>query len=482
MKHFLYALSVITIPLFFYENSTFAQDSTMLSKATCFPDKLLSSINAKSEATNSKLVRETTRYLQHMAKEEQKLRRKVSISDSTTAQIIFGNAASQYALLLQQINDPLAKSSGLPQNYLPHLDSLQTALKFFDRSNSPHLKNAETELLLKKARGNIDMLQDKFSQVENIKQFMNQRKKLLENQLLSYGLTKDLVRLQKQVYYYQAHVEAYKQQFNNPSVLEARAMEILRKTTLFKNFFKEHSQLAGLFRLPETGQPGRIAGFASLQTRESLEQQMLQRFGSLPDVQQMEVRQIKRAQLELNQLKDKINKLSPGSGDGEMPNFRPNDQKTRSFLKRLEVGTNLQTVKSNYFFPSTSDIALSVGYKINDKSTAGVGGSYKMGWGRDIRHVTISHQGIGLRSFIDVKIKGSFWLSGGAEMNYRSQFSNFELLDNFSPWQKSALLGLSKKYRISKTLKGNMQLMYDFLSREQVPRTQSVLFRIGYVW
>ena len=194
----------------------------------------------------------------------------------------------------------------------------------------------------------------------------------------------------------------------------------------------------------------------------------------------MAVHQINEGQSQLNKLKDKITKLSSRSDDGEMPDFKPNRQKTKSFLKRMELGTNLQTVKSNNFFPSTSDLALSVGYKLNDKSTIGIGSSYKMGWGKDIRHISVTHQGIGLRSFVDVKLRGSIWISGGAEMNYRSQFSNFEILNDYTPWQKSALLGLSKKYQVSKKLKGNMQLLYDFLSKQQIPRTQPVVFRIGY--
>jgi len=39
---------------------------------------------------------------------------------------------------------------------------------------------------------------------------------------------------------------------------------------------------------------------------------------------------------------------------------------------------------------------------------------------------------------------------------------------------------LSKKYQVSKNLKGEMKLLWDFLSYQQVPRTQTILFRIGY--
>ena len=72
------------------------------------------------------------------------------------------------------------------------------------------------------------------------------------------------------------------------------------------------------------------------------------------------------------------------------------------------MGTNLQTVKGNNFFPSTTDMAISVGYKLNDKSIIGIGSAYKMGWGKDIRHIAITHQGIGLRSFVDYRIKEVF--------------------------------------------------------------------------
>jgi hypothetical protein len=190
---------------------------------------------------------------------------------------------------------------------------------------------------------------------------------------------------------------------------------------------------------------------------------------------------IQAAQTQLSALKDKISKLGGGSGsDADLPDFKPNQQKTKSFLKRLEYGTNIQTQKSGTYFPTTTDLALSVGYKLNDKSTIGIGASYKLGLGQDIRHIAISHQGMGLRSFADFKLKGNIWISGGGELNYLAAFRNFHILDDFSPWQKSALLGLTKKYKAGKKLKGNMQLLYDFLWQQQVPRAQPVVFRVGY--
>ena len=163
-----------------------------------------------------------------------------------------------------------------------------------------------------------------------------------------------------------------------------------------------------------------------------------------------------------------------------MPDFKPNNQKAKSFLERIEWGSNLQTTKGNLYFSKTCDIGLSAGYKLNDKSIIGIGASYKVGLGQSWQNIAITHQGAGLRTFVDFKLKGNFWISGGAELNYRNEFRRIEVLKDLNAWQQSALLGISKKYKVGKKFKGNAQLLYDFLWKQQQPRTQAVVFRVGY--
>jgi len=83
---------------------------------------------------------------------------------------------------------------------------------------------------------------------------------------------------------------------------------------------------------------------------------------------------------------------------------------------------------------------------------------------------------------LDWKIKGTFWASGGFEMNYRSAFNTIQELQDVSSWQQSGLIGLSKVVSVkSKFLKRTKaQLYWDFMSYQQVPRTQPVIFRLGY--
>jgi len=125
-----------------------------------------------------------------------------------------------------------------------------------------------------------------------------------------------------------------------------------------------------------------------------------------------------------------------------------------------------------------------MGYRLTDKSVIGVGASYKLGLGHGWNNVRLSQEGAGLRSYVDWKLMGSFWITGGYEMNYRTAFNSIAQLQSLNAWQQSGLIGLSKVIDVKSKFfkKTKLQLLWDFLSFHQVPRAQPVLFRIGYGW
>ena len=139
----------------------------------------------------------------------------------------------------------------------------------------------------------------------------------------------------------------------------------------------------------------------------------------------------------------------------------------------------MQNAQSTVLLPTTSVIALTVGYKMSDKATTGIGASYILGLGKGINHIRLSNQGAGLRSFVDFKAKGSIWITGGLEYNYYEAFAKLSQLEDIIAWQKSALVGITKKYKIGKK-NGNMQLLYDFLSNRKITSGKALKFRIGW--
>jgi hypothetical protein len=244
--------------------------------------------------------------------------------------------------------------------------------------------------------------------------------------------------------------------------------------------------LASMFRMPtdDPNDPAYLQSLAGLQTRVQVNQMIQNQIGSGgPNAMNQIQNNIQQAREQMQQLKNKITQYGSGSSDDIMPEgFKPSNQKTKSFLKRLEFGTNIQMQRAQYYFPVTSDLGLSVGYKLNDKSIVGIGASYKVGLGSGWDNISFSQEGAGLRSYIDCKLKGSFWISGGFEANYKTALNNVAQLKNLNAWQQSGLIGLSKVVDVKSSFfkKTKVQFLWDFLSYQQVPKTQAVLFRIGY--
>jgi hypothetical protein len=480
-----------------------AQDANTIDTATIrlkSPEKYIDAVADKAKGIEEKLNKKSEKALAQLKKQENKIIKKLEKIDSTAAKQLKENATARYKELEEKLKNP-----GKLQQYIPHLDSLGTSLNFLTdlpagalakAGNSQLLKNTkEVQDKLKDAITKVDALKAQLQKAENLKQFLKERKEYLREKVtaimngskaspLRGGLEGALKQLNKKVYYYSQQIAEYKEILKDPKKIEKKALELLAKTKFFQEFMRKNSMLASLFRMPgDPNDPSAQASLAGLQTRaqvNSLIQTQIAAGG--PNAMQQFQQNLQAAQTQLNQLKDKF--LSSPSGDGgEMPEgFKPNSQKTKSFLQRIELGTNIQNQKSNGLLPTTSDLGLSVGFKINDKSIIGVGSSFKMGWGKNIQHIQLSGQGASLRSFVDIKLKGSFWISGGYEMKYRNAFKSIASLQNYNAWQQSGLIGVSKVVSIKSKLfkKTKLMLLWDILSNQQIPRAQPIVFRVGY--
>jgi hypothetical protein len=444
------------------------------------PANYLSQLSGKLNDVSDKLDKKSSKALSQLQRQEEKIRRKLSRLDSSKAKQVFSDAEAKYKELEQKLNNP----SSLTQ-YIPYLDTLKTSMKFLENNKELLGKVKDLDKTFSGATDKLKGLESSLAKAENLKAFIRERKGYLKEQLENLPFSKELKKLNKQAYYYSAQLQEYKSLLKDQKRLERKALELLAKSKQFQSFMRKNSQLASLFRLPDVDNPASATSLAGLQTRASVNSLIQDRIGTGADAQAMFRQNVQGAQSQLASLKEKISKYSSGnignsSSDMEQPDFKPNDQKTKSFLKRLEYGGNLQSQRARQVFPVTSDIALSLGYKLNDKSVIGVGASYKLGLGKGWNDIKLSNEGVGIRSFIDWKLKGSLFLSGGYEQNYRNAFYSLEQLRGLSGWQRSGLIGLSKKYSVSKKLKGNVQLLWDFLSYQQRPQTQAVLFRVGY--
>jgi len=453
-----------------------------------FPNRLFSKIQNKTDRLDAQLTRQTEKYLERLARKENKIRRNLFKTDSNAAKNLFDGAQQKYQQLEQKINTAESGAGKtLSGEYMPNVDSLKGSLSFLSQNQkllslslSPALQGQAASSL-----ASFNQLQSKFQSADEAKEFIRQRKQQLKDALSRYsnslGLKKYLDEYNKEVYYYSQQVREYKEILNDPEKLEQKALTLLNQLPAFRDFMKNNSQLAGFFNI--AGNYGTAQGVEGLQTREQVQQLIQGQIGSGgPNAMASLQSSMESAHQQLDQFKDKLSALGGGSGDIDMPDFKPNNQKTKPFLKRLELGTNLQTTRSSYFFPTTTDIGWSLGYKISNNNVIGIGGSYKIGWGSDIQHIHVSSEGASIRSFVDVQMKKNFYASGGMEYNWQQPINSFQQIRNLNQWQQSGLIGVSKLVSVQNKLikKTKLQLLWDFLSYYQLPRTQPFKFRVGY--
>ncbi|MBN9383834.1 MAG: hypothetical protein J0H74_23965 [Chitinophagaceae bacterium] len=458
--------------------SCFAQDQPDKGNAILnLPSKFFNRIQRKTASLDEQLTRQTEKYLKKTAKQEERLRRKLYKVDSNAAKSMFAGSAERYTALSQKLVSDTGSSGsfGLKGEYQAYTDSLQGMLKFM--GSDPAAAGSLRQL---------QALQAKMQDADQVKEYTRERKQQISQYIQQHTnliglLGKDYQGFNQDVYYYSQQVRTYREMLNDPDKLTKETLAVLGKLPAFQAFMKENSYLAGLFSLPANY--GSTASLAGLQTRDQVAALINQQVTAGGAGGQAALQaNLQSAQSQLDGYKDKLSKLGAGSGDIDMPDFKPNNQKAKSFWRRLEYGTNFQTTRNNYYFPTVLDFGLSVGYKLSDRSTLGIGASYKLGWGNGIQHIAFSSQGVGIRSFIEVKIKGSFSLSGGMELNHTTPFSAYQQLRHWDDWTKSGLVGVTKtvsmKSRVFKKTK--VALLWDFLSYQQAPRTQAILFRIGY--
>jgi hypothetical protein len=446
------------------------------------PQKFIRQTGTKAAKYAKRITGKTEKTLTKLARWEGKIKALLEKASPETAQRLFGNGQLTFAGMLVQYQKGQQIVNGYGKQYDEYRDRLGNTMDYLSAQNTK----------AKEAGKQLKQLDSLVENTEAFQQFMKERKKQLIQQSIQYmGKSKYLKKMNSEAWYYVETLRNYKEIFQDEKKAEELAGKLLHMVPGFEDFLQRKSAVAGLFGFNTLQQVGDGApNLAGLQTRASVQNLIQQQFGSGPNAQQALAQNVQQAQAQLSQLKDKI--AQGGNSDGELSSFKPNNTKTKIFLQRIEYTANVGFGKINPLATGTNsnaiaDIALGIGYKLNDKSTVGVGASYKLGMG-SLQRVRLSGQGIGLRSFIDWKLEKQLYISGGYEMNYLPAMEGLRIAAPFGSntadtWQKSGLIGIAKKMKVRTKWfsASSVQLLYDVLHRQQRPVGQAFIFRVGYV-
>lgn len=437
------------------------------------PDSVTHSLSGKEEKLFGKLEKKYRKLTDELGKKRKKLLSSFFSQEKKIIGILNSDKVVGIDSLYTRFNGSLEGNTlvgGMNRlnHYLPAMDSLATGINYL-RMNGMGQLNSLSDV--------TRQFQDEWNRTQLVQDFISDRYKQIQATVANTPAMQMLKKVQKDMVYYQLQIVRYKQLLRDPDQLLGAALQVAKNQPGFAAYMSGNSQLAALFGVGNTNAATPLAG---LQTITGTQQQLTQQIAGagISNPSQFLTEQLNKGDELVQVLQQKVNQFG-GGAQMEMPDFKPNMQRTKKFLERWVWGINLQSQRPNGWLPTTTDLGLMTGYQFSDKIIAGGGLSYKMGWGKSISHIRFSHEGVGIRLFADMKLKGSIWISGGYEWNHQAAFSRISDLSSLSSWQRSGLIGLSKKYSIGKK-KGSIQLLWDFLSYEQVPQGRALKFRVGY--
>jgi hypothetical protein len=151
-----------------------------------FPNSFLNKVQNKYANLEDRLTKQTEKYLMRLAKREKRLKKKLARIDSAAAEQTFGNIDAQYNKMLVAVRAdslPLKKGSG---TYIPMIDSVKTSLAFLNKNNSLLDPGKEVTGKLKESVSQVNQLQSRLQQSEQVKAFIQQRKQQIKSSLSKF--------------------------------------------------------------------------------------------------------------------------------------------------------------------------------------------------------------------------------------------------------------------------------------------------------
>jgi hypothetical protein len=465
-------LLFIVLSCFSGRGTTEAQDSTKRKADIDIPGRYFDAILKNANEIQSRLNRHTKKFLRRLEAREKKMKKKLGRKDSILAKEVFGDIKELYKTM-QDERFPFSTISGF---YSSHLDSLLTCLSFLHRNALAD--HSRLERLQVSLNGTLN----RYSLTEMAGKKLIERERYLLQMIGRSPARSGLQKFRRELEVFQKKFSGYKQRLEDPGRIESGLMEIFAEHPAYRQFYINNSRLSSLFAIPGNIQDHNsqinIHFSKRIQTRISLMQTAGARIAGLDSLN----KELLSPGGKLSAVKNKLRSYKTGQEDAKLDGnerLKTNSQTGKTFFQRIELGTNIQSQRARHLFPVSSDIAISAGYKINDNTIAGIGISNRLGYGRGWDAIRISYEGLGVRTFLDHKMKGNLYLTGGYELNCLT-FRAISQLKEVPLWQKSGLIGLSRKYKLGKVLKGEMKLLWDFMSYSQKPSAQPILFRLGY--
>lgn len=282
------------------------------------------------------------------------------------------------------------------------------------------------------------------------------------------SLQKYYTPLSKDSYYLNQQLGEVQKIFQNSDKLEKEFFGRISSDPAFSKYFQSNSTLSSI-KIPENW--GKT--IEGLQTNNFVKGIQSADINQLSEAgKEKIINLISEGAKSIESMKNDFPKLTNAS---DVPDFKPNALKTKSFTKRIKYGIDFQLDPSKEFYPSGILGGLNLGYQLDLNSMIGIGFAIHSLFNSKEEVKGIPDNNLSLRSFFDKRIKGVVFFTTGYERNYSN--TDFKFI---KPNEEHLLSGLKFKYGFGSKLGFQISLLYDFLYDQHIPISKQLVYRIGY--
>jgi ABC-type multidrug transport system fused ATPase/permease subunit len=505
-------LSIVSLLLLLADTDVRAQE---IEQSIAYAEKYLNSRTADLGKYLRRSGKIRQRLLRRLQRKEDEIARKLAAKDSTLYRQYMQQRLSYDSIArLQQDTASLRQRFSARKNALA--DSLKNIQSFISKQSSK--LNSAAGLPGKAGAdipytGELNKLQQQLNAQQGIDELIKQRTSSLEG-LAGKADISGLQNIQKQVYYAQEKIKAWKKLADDPDEAEEEALEYLQGTPGFSEAFSSNSEAFGGLGDNATAEDLQKLGY---QTKQSVNKMLTDKLGnSLGNVQEQMSKQVQQYTDKLDDVTGKIQEARQGINEAkqtlnearqakdklkhlEKPAFKKNPERAKPFWQRLETSCNFQTTRAtpDGLRPAILELAASVAFKHSPRLSYGAGIGLSTGLGQNWQNIRFTYEGISARAFADWKALYGFSLQAGYERSFRPQNraylpSNAGSNDPSNPasdknifkemfggQQQAAYIGIMKRYRLNSKYNGTIMAGYNFLWQQEELRSPWIL-RFGW--
>lgn len=180
----------------------------------------------------------------------------------------------------------------------------------------------------------------------------------------------------------------------------------------------------------------------------------------------------------MNRMAEYKKKYSSVESLKDLPKRPPNAMKGKPFVERLVPGISLQVLRNNDWM---IDLNPHVGYRISGKITAGIGWNQRIAYNFDQDEFNTDARVYGPRVYGTFMWKKGYGVEGVAEyLNVPVRHPLYSNRFVHRKWLPGVMGGIRKEYRITRSLRGNLRILYNLYDPDyKSPYGDRLVVRMG---